>query len=214
MRKFLAVVACLFLAAFGISLQMKAAIGISPFDAMNQTLSFVFNMRVGDVVMFVQLFFMAGQVLLLGRKTKWTILLQVIVAALLGQFVNFFYYFVFNNLVLENYIIRLLVMIAGSFWIPIFIGGVMVLDVVTMPVENFAMIASTKSKFSFGQLRQAVDIVCLVIAVVLTFMFDKPFTIREGTIISAITFGPLLSLYMPRIEALFRKWKLVDTAEA
>lgn len=210
LRKYIALVIILLLAAVGISLQMTAVVGIAPFDALNQTLSFVTGIRVGDVVTLVNVGFIIAQVLLLKKDTTWRIFLQFFIGVLLGQFVNLFYYFVFGGLVLENYAIRMIVFILGCLWVPIFIGSVMVLDLVTMPVENFAMVLSNKTNFTFGQVRQAVDVICVVIALILTFMYTVPFTIREGTIISALTFGPLLSFYMPKIEGLFRKWSLID----
>lgn len=210
LRKYFALVIILLLAAVGISLQMTAAVGIAPFDALNQTLSFVSDIRVGDVVTLVNVGFVIAQVLLLRKDTTWRIFLQFFVGLLLGQFVNLFYYSLFDGLVLENYVLRMIVFIIGCLWVPIFIGSVMVLDLVTMPIENFAMVLSTKTNFSFGQVRQAVDVICVIIAITLTFMFSVPLTIREGTIISALTFGPLLSFYMPKIEGLFRKWALID----
>lgn len=210
LRKYFALVIVLLLAAFGISLQMTAAIGIAPFDALNQTLSFVTGIRVGDVVTLINVAFIIGQVLLLRKDTTWRIFLQFFIGLLLGQFVNFFYYLVLDGFVLENYFIRMIVFIIGCLWVPIFIGSVMVLDLVTMPLENFSMVLSNKSRFSFGQVRQAVDIVCFLIAVALTLIFTEPWTIREGTIISALTFGPLLSFYMPKLEVLFRKWNLIN----
>lgn len=210
LRKYFVLIIVLLLAAMGISLQMKAIIGVAPFDALNQTISFVTGIRVGDVVTFVQVGFVIAQILLLRKDTNWRIFLQVFVGLLLGQFVNLFYYFIFDGLVLENYAIRMVVFILGCLWVPIFIGSVMVLDLVTMPVENFAMVLSNKTDFTFGQVRQAVDIVCVIIALTLTFVFSKPLTIREGTIISALTFGPLLSFYMPKVERQFRKWELIS----
>lgn len=210
LRKVIALVIVLLLAAVGISLQMTAVVGIAPFDALNQTLSFVSGIRVGDVVTIVNVGFVLAQVLLLRKDTTWSIFLQFFVGLLLGQFVNLFYYTVFGGLVLENYFLRMLVFIIGCLWVPIFIGSVMVLDLVTMPVENFAMVLSNKTRFSFGQVRQAIDVICVIVALGLTFIFTVPLTIREGTIISALTFGPLLSFYMPKIEGLFRKWQLID----
>lgn len=210
LRKFVLLILALFLAAFGISLQMKAAIGIAPFDAMNQSLAYLFDARVGDVVTIVQLLFVVFQILILKKDTNWRIFLQVLVGALLGQFVNLFYYNVFGDLVVENYIIRFLLLLFGSFWVPIFIGAVMVLDLVTMPVENFSMVLSRQINRPFGQVRQMVDIACLVIALGITFIFNEPFTIREGTIVSALTFGPLLSVYMPIIEKYFVQWNVME----
>lgn len=213
-KKFIVLIFALLLAAFGISLQMKAAIGLAPFDAMNQTLAFASNMRVGDIVTIVQLFFVGVQILILKRNTTFSILLQFFVGALLGQFVNLFFYTVFGNLVLQGYFIRLLVFLIGNLWAPFFIGAVMVLDLVTMPVESFSMVVSNKLDRSFGFIRQICDIVFLVISVVLTLALNLPLTIREGTIISALSFGPLVGLYMPYIEKLFLKWNILKVTQS
>jgi len=205
-KKSVVLVFALLLAAMGISLQLTAAIGVAPFDALNQSFAYVFDMRVGDVVTIVNLIFVGIQILILKKDTTFRILLQIVIGALLGQFVNFFMYVVFNQLVIESYIGRLLLFTFGALWVPIFIGSVMVLDLVTMPVENLAMVISNEVKYSFGQVRQFMDILFVVIALALTFIFSEPFTIREGTIVSALTFGPLLSFYMPKVEGLFRKW--------
>lgn len=69
---------------------------------------------------------------------------------LLGQFVNFFFYFVFGELVLNNYFLRLLALIAGSLWVPIFVDAIMVLDLVTLLFESFAMVVSYYTNFSLG----------------------------------------------------------------
>lgn len=205
-KKSVVLVFALLLAAMGISLQLTAAIGVAPFDALNQSFAYVFDMRVGDVVTIVNLIFVGIQILILKKDTTFRILLQIVIGALLGQFVNFFMYVVFNQLVIESYIGRLLLFTFGALWVPIFIGSVMVLDLVTMPVENLAMVISNEVKYFFGQVRQFMDILFVVIALALTFIFSEPFTIREGTIVSALTFGPLLSFYMPKVEGLFRKW--------
>lgn len=209
-KKFVALVILLLLAALGISLQMKAMVGIAPFDAFNQSIAYVVGLKVGDVVTIVQLLFVALQIIILKKETTLRILLQVIVGALLGQFVNLFYYSVFNQLLIENYVLRLSILILGSLWIPIFIGGVMVLDLVTMPLENLSMVISQKVPYSFGQVRQVFDIIFVIISLLLTVIFRVPLTIREGTIISALTFGPLLNVYMPYIKKFFQKWQLIS----
>src|SRR5699024_6810622 len=155
-------------AAMGISLQLKAAIGVAPFDALNQTISYAFEIKVGDVVTILQFLFVFLQILFLKRDTSWKIFLQIFAGALLGQFVNFFFYIIFADLVVTHYVLRLGLLIAGCLWVPIFIGAVMVLDFVTMPIESLSLVISNEMTFSFGQVRQFVDIICVVLALVLT----------------------------------------------
>lgn len=209
-KKYTTLIVALFFAAMGISLQLKAMVGVAPFDAFNQTVSFITGQPVGNIVMYVNILFILLQILILRKDTTWQIFLQVIVGVLLGQFVNFFMYFVFDFLVLENYILQIVVFILGCLWVPFFLGAVMVLDLVTMPIENTALIISEKTRFNFGLVRQFVDIIFVVLALILTFVYSEDLTIREGTVISALTFGPLFSVYMPRIEKVFKRWGLIE----
>lgn len=211
LRKFIVLIVALLLAAFGIGLQIVASIGLAPFDAFNQAVANAFTLRVGDVVSIMQIMFVGFQIIVLRKDTTWKLFLQVLVGALLGQFINLVLADVFlGQIVLETYFMRVLFLIIGSLWTPIFIGSIMVLDLVTMPVESFAMIVSKKTNKLFGQVRQYVDIVFLILALIIPLIFKNPFTIREGTIISALTFGPLLNLYIPIIEKYFIKWNIID----
>lgn len=213
LRKFIILIVALLLAAFGISLQIQAAIGLAPFDAFNQSLAYATGLRIGDVVSIAQVLFVGLQVIILKKDVTWKLFLQVFVGALLGQAINLVLGTVLSGLVVEGYFMRVVLLVIGSFWAPFFIGMIMVLDLVTMPIESFAMVVSQKTGKLFGQVRQYVDIVFLVLAVVITLVSNEPFTIREGTIVSALTFGPLLNIYMPIIEKYFIKWDFIKSVK-
>lgn len=195
----------------GISITIKVAIGLAPFDAFNQTLSYIFNIRIGDIVTIAQVVFISIQLLILRRKATYHILLQLPLAAILGQLINFWLYRVYSLFEIENYIIRLILLLVGITWVAFFLAGVMVLDLVTMPLESIALVISREINQPFGKVRQWLDIFFIVVSLGLTFMYSLPFTIREGTLIAAVLFGPLLTVFMPLIEKKFKSWKLIET---
>lgn len=194
----------------GTALTMKAAVGVGAFDALNQSLSYTLDIKVGHVLAVVQLTMVIVQLLILGRKASWRILLQIPLSTLFGQFINLFYYEIYAFIDVENYVIRLMMLIIGTLWVSFFIGAIMVLDLVTMPVESFGMILAESINKDFGKVRQIMDIIFIIISLALTFIFSLPYTFREGTIISAFLFGPGLSVFMPRIKTVFEKWNLID----
>ena len=194
----------------GTSLTLKAAIGVGAFDAINQTLAYVFDARIGDIVTVVQIIFIVGQFIILKKSANYRILLQIPLAAIFGQFINFFLYDVYSFFEVENYFIRLLMLIIGITWVAFFLSGVMVLDLITMPVENFSLILSNRIEQPFGKVRQWIDILCIILSLALTFIFTVDFTIREGTIIAAILFGPLLTVFMPVFERIFTQWDIIE----
>lgn len=210
-RRYSALLVLLILASMGISITIKVAIGLAPFDAFNQTLSYIFNIRIGDIVTIAQVVFISIQLLILRRKATYHILLQLPLAAILGQLINFWLYRVYSLFEIENYIIRLILLLVGITWVAFFLAGVMVLDLVTMPLESIALVISREINQPFGKVRQWLDIFFIVVSLGLTFMYSLPFTIREGTLIAAVLFGPLLTVFMPLIEKKFKSWKLIET---
>ena len=79
LKKYTTLIVALFFAAMGISLQLKAMIGVAPFDAFNQTVSFITGQPVGNIVMYVNILFILLQILILRKDTTWRIFLQIIV---------------------------------------------------------------------------------------------------------------------------------------
>ena len=51
---------------------------------------------------------------------------------------------------------------------------------------------------------------CVGLVVILTLVFPIDGVCVKERIISMVLFGPLLGIFMPRIEKLYEKWDLVD----
>lgn len=210
LKKYISLLIALFLTSMGIALAIKSGVGLAAFDAFNQSLSYTTGARVGDIVMYVQIFFVIVQLLILRKEATWHILLQIPFVIFLGQFINLFVYGVFGNLVLTNYFLRLLVFMFSQVWISFSISIIIVLDLIAMPIENLSLILSRKMTFTFGQIRQSIDILLIVLSLGITLAFSVEFTVREGTLIAAVIFGPLMDFIIPKIEPYFRKWTLIE----
>lgn len=208
-KRYLSLLLFLFLTSMGIGLAIKAKIGLAAFDAFNQTISDTIGLQVGTVVMIVQIFFVFLQIVVLKKEATLKIFLQIPLVILLGQFINFFVYYVFGSLTFDYYIIRLIVFIFSQFWISFFIGTILTIDLIAMPIEHLSLLLSKRSTFSIGQIRQSIDILLILFSLVITFIFSVPLNIREGTLISALVFGPMLGFFMPRIKLYFKKWQLI-----
>ncbi|MDN6194404.1 MAG: hypothetical protein L0I88_05140, partial [Alkalibacterium sp.] len=90
--------------AFAISFMLKASIGVSPFDASNQTISFLSDIQVGTVSIIVNLFFVLGQFVLDRKNFGFKHFMQIPLSMLVGVLVNFFYYDLFESVEFNNYI--------------------------------------------------------------------------------------------------------------
>jgi uncharacterized protein len=194
----------------GASFTLKVAIGLGAWDAVAQSVSHLSGIKVGTLGMILNITCVVGQLILLRKNFKLKHLLQVPVAITLGLVVNFFLYDVLGAITIDGYIMKLVVLLAAFVVVAFAVSVVMVLDVVTFPLEGFCMALANKTKWKFPVIRQAVDIISLLVALLLTFGLSLPMTLREGTVIGMLLFGPMLGFFMKRIEPVFRKLDLLN----
>lgn len=209
MKKYLSLVMIVMCTGFACALSLKAAIGVGAWDAFAQALSSIINIKVGTMGMILNCSCVVGQLLILKKKFRPIQFLQVLVSIILGSVVNFMLY---DILVFEinAYYIRLILILLAYVLCALFVGAIMVLDLVTFPLEGLCMALETILPFKFSQIRQAVDVICIVIGIVLSLLFNVPLAVREGTIIGMIIFAPLMGKFMEIEKPLFQKWGLIE----
>ncbi len=208
-KKYLTLFLALILAALGISLTMKAAVGVSAFDSVTQTLSLASGIRVGDMLMIIYILFIGLQFLLLKKEADWTILLQLPLTIILGQFINLFFYGFLGNLSIDFYFVNVLIFLVAQVLVTFSIAMILLLDLISMPIERFSLLLAERKGNSFGRVRQSFDILFLLVSLTLTLIFKLPFTIREGTIVSALIFGPMMAFFLKKLEKPFQKLDLI-----
>lgn len=59
-------------------------------------------------------------------------------------------------------------------------------------------------------LRQGVDIISIILVLILSFSFNVPLSIREGTIIGMLTFSPIMEIFMKVLRPIFIRLDLTD----
>lgn len=186
--------------------QMRIAIGISPWDALGRTISYITKFKVGDVGILQSV---ACIIIHLFFEVKVKVFISLLVGIILGKLINFFFYYVFVNVVITNYYVALFLFIVCVFLVAFFISIIQTAKFINLPLEGLCEVLAENTRYSFAYLRGAVDVLCVIAVFVLTFVFKVPLTLREGTIISALLFGPLMGVYMPRLEKLVNKYQII-----
>jgi len=193
----------------GASLGIKAAVGVGAWDALSQSLSTVIGMKIGTFSMLLNISCVVLQLLMLGKRFKPIALLQVFVAILLGYVVNFMYYTIYANIVIEAYFINLILFVLSIFIIVIGVANIMAMNFISFPLEGACLVISDRFKINFGKVRQGADILSIVIALVVAITFQDTITVREGTVIGMLLFGPLLDRIMRFVKPRLIKMGLV-----
>ena len=193
----------------GASLGIKAAVGVGAWDALSQSVSTVIGMKIGTFSMLLNISCVVVQLLMLGKKFKPISILQVFVAILLGNVVNFMLYDVYANLVINSYFLNLAIYVVSVLIIVVGVANIMAMNFISFPLEGACLVVSDRYNLNFGKVRQWVDIISIIIALVVAFVFKDNYTVGVGTVIGMVMFGPLLDRIMNFVRPKLDKMGLV-----
>ncbi len=178
-----------------VAFAIKAGIGVLPVDAAIATIAEVLHIKVGTFSMVFHGSFFLGQIAMERRDFRKTEYLQLLYITLGGSVLNFFLYTLLKTVTFSLYPIRLIATVL-AFLISAF-GCTLVLEIRLMrtPMEGCIQMIAQRIGTTMGKLRQKIDIALVLISVVLTLIFGTEWTLREGTIIAALIFGPAMDFW-------------------
>ena len=177
-----------------VAFAMKAGLGVLPVDAAIASIADVLNVKVGTISILFHGSFFLGQIAMERKNFRKIEFFQVLYITLGGTVLNFFLYTVLKNVTFTFYPIRLLVTL-GAFMTAAF-GCTLVNETHLMrtPMEGCIQLIADRIGAVNGKLRQKIDIGLVIISLALTLIFGTAWTLREGTVIAALIFGPALDL--------------------
>ncbi|MBM6615923.1 hypothetical protein JTF06_13610 [Desemzia sp. RIT804] len=191
------------LVGVGGSLCIKAAIGVSAFDAFNGGISELTSIKIGTVSILVNVVLVLVQWAIQKRQFRLFQLLQIPLSLLIGKIFNVIFYTILPSLILEEYYMNVALLVLGNLIAALGVGLCTALDFVSFPLESLCMVISKRSKASFGKIRQSADIILIIASVTLTLLFSESLFIREGTIIGALLFAPMMNFIYLNIYRIF-----------
>ena len=182
-----------------VAFALKAGIGVLPGGAALTSSANLIGMKVGTFSMIFHGSFFVGQIIIEKKDFRKTELLQILYITLGGTVLNFFLYTVLKNVTFDFYPVRLIVCVL-AFLVSAF-GCTMVLETHLMrtPMEGCIQMIAERIGTTMGKLRQKIDIVLVIISVAITLIFKEDWTLREGTIIAALIFGPAMDFWKKHV---------------
>ncbi|WP_207941388.1 hypothetical protein DOK78_001131 [Enterococcus sp. DIV2402] len=173
-----------FISALGISMTIKATIGVSSFNSLNTALSGVLSLKIGTITSLINIGFLLVCWGMDTQKDKKQYLLMLFSLISFGEVINFMLYYLFSDITLISYGWRLFFFVLGTIIGGIGTGQVLRLDLLKFPIENFCLLISERTKNSFAFYRYSIDVICVILSLLLSYLFYLPLFVREGTIIS------------------------------
>ena len=190
MKKYCLFILTLMMVSIGDSLCFKANIGVSPYEALALTFNYISHIKVGTLTLFVNACMILFQVIF-SKQFKIKYVLQFLMSLCFGMVVNTIVYQVLGGISLQYYqslimeIIGLCISASGC-------GLLVALNVCVFPCEGFALTFSNTFKVDFQKTRQVIDIILVISCISLSLIFQCGFALREGTIIAACIFSPIM----------------------
>jgi len=194
-KKILRTVLGILLVYGSVAFAIKAGIGVLPVDAAITSVATLIGMKVGTFSMLFHGSFFLGQIAIEKKNFKKTELLQLLYITLGGSVLNFILYTVLRNVTFAFYPLRLVVCVL-AFAVSAF-GCTLVLETHLMrtPMEGCIQLLAERMGTTMGKLRQKIDVVLVLISVAITLLFGVEWTLREGTVIAALLFGPMMDFW-------------------
>jgi uncharacterized membrane protein YczE len=200
-KRIILYVSGLWFLALGVSFSIKADLGVSPVNSLPYIISEISKISMGTCIIIVFGFFMVLQMVILRKEYKWKDLLQIVFSTIFGYFVNV------TNLLTKgitaaSYPIQLLLLVISIIMIGAGIAMYVDADLVPMPMEGLVIAISKKTeKLKFHQIKIILDSLEVAVGIALSLIvLGRLIGIREGTIITAVFAGKLVSVFQSKIK--------------
>ena len=194
----------------GVALTAHADIGQVPTTAFLVTMSFLVPISVGVLSIITWTVFFIAQAILEGREFRPVQVFQMLLITIGGFVFDFVNGVLLKDLVISAYPLKLVLAVFGICVTAFGIMIIMETNFLRLPLEGFSFILAKRIGSNLGVVRQAFDILFLVVTVIITLIAKTEWTIREITVINAIIFGPLLNLYKKPVAKILTKLNVID----
>ena len=193
------------LTGLGTIMSIEGAIGISSFNALNYSLSNLFQMKIGTMTIILNLLFLFLYIVLTKGKFIVKYVFQLIAVSSIGIVINFFTYNIFDKMEVGNYFISVMYLVCGVFIGGISVAFILALDTMSFPVEAFCLEIANMKNIKFSKVRRLIDIISVSVSLLITLLFSYPLVIREGTVVSLLLFSTVIGYFhekFVKIEAI------------
>lgn len=208
-KRYIIIVLGFIITGIGSALTLKAGIGVGAWDALAKSTSDLIGIEVGTAGILFNSSCVLGQILILRKQFRLRQLLQIPFSILLGMVINFMVYHILT-FPFDSFGGGIVLYLCASTLSAFGVSIVMLLDEVTFALEGFCMALTKLLPFKFSTIRQAVDVISILMIIGLTLSAHISWSIGVGTILGMLTFGPTLGIFMKLFKPILKKHQLLN----
>jgi len=187
------------LLGIGISLQIKAGIGQSMFNAFSMLFADLFHIEIGTMINVFNMLFFIIYLYVKPSPPNRKDLIQIIATMLNGYVINLFTYTVFHYIVLSSYYLKVLTFMLGLFLASVSLGAILAMGMIRFPLESLCLELGQKLNCSLTKIRMRFDVFFLVSTLLFTAVTRHTLYIREGSIVSFFLLSKLMGFSYERL---------------
>lgn len=189
--------------SLGVSLAVKAALGVSPIAALPYTVSLIFtDLSVGTWNAIWNFLLIAAQPIVRPNKIDWNdLFIQCIMTCFFGYFIDFFL-MMLGWYTPETYLMQIFTILCGCGCLAVGAYLGIIAKVSMLPMDSLLLVLSDVTKKHYATLRVTGDVGLTAISAVLCLVvLGELIGVREGTIIAALIVGNLIKLLVNNLKA-------------
>ncbi len=196
-RRLLCLLTGLVLMGLGVALGTRPGLGTTAISSAPYVLHQIWGLSFGTWTVLFNIGFMVAQMLILGRRYRWTQLFQLPAVALFGVFIDLGMYLT-GFWTPEHYLLRFAETLLGAAVMAAGITALLIADLVFVPGDGLVQVISQVFHLNFGKVKICFDCSLVALAIALSFLcLHRLDGVREGTILAALCVGQLVRIYQP-----------------
>lgn len=193
-----------FFCGLGIAFSTQAGLGTTPISSLPYVLTFMTPLSFGTTTFLINMLFILGQKIILGKNFKPVQYLQIIVTLCFGFFIDFGM-FLSQAFKTSDYFSQILMLIIGSAILSFGVTLETKADIMYVPGEGIVRAISKKTGKPFGKIKIYFDFAQCIAAILLSIVvLNKIEGLREGTLIAAFLTGYFVLIYTKIISRISR----------
>ncbi|MFD1738002.1 YitT family protein [Bacillus salitolerans] len=183
--------------SLGVSFTIKSDLGAGPWDALNVGLSTTFGLTVGSWVIIVGLALIVINAILLKERPD---IFAIFTIVIVGGYIDFWLIYVLAKWDPASFVMKLVVLMVGLLFLSLGIAIYLQAKYPLIPIDRFMLAIQARIKVNLMVAKTIGEVTALLLAL----LFKGPIGI--GTIIIALSVGPFVQIFFPRMERLKEKW--------
>lgn len=207
LKRYLLLLAGLSIMAFGVAFSIKASLGTSPISSVPFVVSLFTPLTVGTATITMHCVFILMQILILRKDYHLIQLMQLPVAFFFGYLTDFGVWAV-QGISCNTYWQQWIVCLIGILLVAVGVSFEVKAGVVVLAGEGVVLaVCKVLPKIKFGYMKVGFDVMLVVIACILSFVFTGHLQgVREGTVAAAL----LVGLIAKQLGKLLARWKMEE----